>query len=333
MVITLIRKRLRESNRINIVAWWALIVALSVITIATFQSSIAASATTSKKPSTTSKNPSLLIGIISCQSQKCAAQRQFLRTDSWPSLNLVQYRFFVGSHLNDTLLESTPTLAAEIDSFQDLSILNCDDSHRGLTFKTRALLQWMNQLVTDDPLLAPEFFMKTDDDVFVNVPQLLNWLSSLKKAEKSHAFVAGNFWFDHAVIRKVGMRWADPQFPTDVYPPYPSGPGYLLNREGVRLMASLSLSAFAPTFLNEDTTIGVWMTLLAGSVTRIHDERFWTPNNLIDRGGCDESRFVVHRESAGDDSNIAEQSRVSKLVIDRHCEFTLNMRKCLRMCC
>jgi hypothetical protein len=263
----------------------------------------------------------LAVGIISCRTAKCAARRQFLRTESWPSLLLagaregsgataamaewaraVRFRFFVGFSLDGTeTAAQTATaraearaLSAEAERYGDLTVLpmGTGDTFERLASKTRALIQWFDaadpdfapadgypragrdsrdrvhgrtvvngQPVTDRrdgtllealstavpasglpgavPLRA-RYYLKTDDDVYVNVPALVQWLRAQPlygtvdalddAAPDAHAppprgIVAGNFWVGHRPIRDASQRWADPTFPADVFPPYPSGPG------------------------------------------------------------------------------------------------------------
>jgi len=59
----------------------------------------------------------------------------------------------------------------EKEVYNDFIKADFQDSYRNLTLKTVHMLDWVQSYCSH-----AKFFMKTDDDVFLNVPAILNFL-------------------------------------------------------------------------------------------------------------------------------------------------------------
>jgi hypothetical protein len=78
--------------------------------------------------------------------------------------------------------------------------------------------------------------------------------------------------------------------------------------------------------------VGSWLTMVRPLVSRLHDQRFWTPNETTDEGRCDAERLLWHRESSAD-NDPAKKQALYQLTDERHRTSTDNLRKCGRICC
>ena len=67
-------------------------------------------------------------------------------------------------------------VANEVRNYGDILQESFTDSYHNLTLKSVAMLKWVNlncHLSSNNTSLAPEFLLKTDDDIFINVDRLL----------------------------------------------------------------------------------------------------------------------------------------------------------------
>lgn len=122
------------------------------------------------------------------------------------------------------------TVAAEDALFGDLVVGNSIDSYANLTLKTLSMLEWANTYCRHSPRL-----LKTDDDVFVNVPRLLrfafsNWRANAKRT----LWGALHYSPRKPNYTKDFKYYVSPlQFPPNVIPTYAAGAAYLLTNDTV----------------------------------------------------------------------------------------------------
>jgi len=76
-----------------------------------------------------------------------------------------------GSTDNETILEGIET---EKHLYDDLIVANFQDSYDNLTLKTMSSLEWMDAYCNQS-----EYILKTDDDMFINVPNLLSFIDKI----------------------------------------------------------------------------------------------------------------------------------------------------------
>ena len=155
----------------------------------------------------------------------------------------------------------------ESQYFSDILYGDYDDSYRNLSFKVLAGLHWAH-------LHCPlQFVLKTDDDCFVNIHLLPEFL--LNQQVDQSVLYAGNAADQERrahVIRDPGNKWSvtREEYAPDLYPPYASGTGYILSQNVLSRM--LELSHYYKPFPNEDAYIGVLADQLA--LSPIHSSRF-----------------------------------------------------------
>ncbi|KAK4299274.1 hypothetical protein Pmani_028448 [Petrolisthes manimaculis] len=126
---------------------------------------------------------------------------------------------------------------------KDMVIEDFVDSYTNLTLKTVFMLKWIRQNCP-----SAQFIMKTDDDIFVNVPNVVRTLTSLTTPK----VLTGNLICGARPIHDVRSKWYTPQymFRDGHYPNYLSGTAYVLSGELVEPLFSAALST--PYFHLED---------------------------------------------------------------------------------
>lgn len=78
-----------------------------------------------------------------------------------------------------------PQLEEEGRTYRDIIQEDFLDTYFNLTLKSILALKWVTQHCT-----GLEYFMKADDDVFINVPKLMSYLNDLRQFQPS--FITGN---------------------------------------------------------------------------------------------------------------------------------------------
>lgn len=122
-------------------------------------------------------------------------------------------------------------LVAEDALYGDLIVGNSVDSYQNLTLKTISMLEWKLQYCPQAPYL-----LKTDDDMFINVPRLL---SHVDKAGNASRTIWGRVVYKALPIRSLKseanskffiskQEWGD-----SVFPDYATGPAYLMTADCV----------------------------------------------------------------------------------------------------
>ena len=190
----------------------------------------------------------LLVFIESSTEHK--TQRQSLR-DSWllyskNNTSSMRYVFILGETYNKTVLQ-------EADVYNDIVIANFQDTYKNITLKTIAGFHWAYKHCAH-----ARFVMKADDDVYVNIPSLLDVL-----VHKNEDFSLGKLWKNAPVIRNETHKWyiSYEEYPNNTYPDYYNGPGYVLSMKHVRGILHVYRSVdFLPAV--EDVYVGLCLKKL-----------------------------------------------------------------------
>lgn len=59
--------------------------------------------------------------------------------------------------------------------YDDLIVANFEDSYDNLTLKTMSSMEWIDSYCNQS-----DFVLKTDDDMFINVPNLLSFIDKIE---------------------------------------------------------------------------------------------------------------------------------------------------------
>ena len=182
--------------------------------------------------------------------------RHILR-NSWLSASKnntanIRYVFLFGK-TNDTELQKK--LVAEASVYNDIVQEDFIDAYRNLTYKTIMGLKWATKFC-----MQARYVMKTDDDMWINVPVLLN---SLDAQYKPLDIVYGACW-SGAPHRHTHSKWYVPEhlYPHKKYPMFCSGTGYVMKNETAEKIWKASEDI--PFFYLEDVYVGLCLRYIGG---------------------------------------------------------------------
>uniref|UniRef100_A0A1Q3FX12 Hexosyltransferase n=2 Tax=Culex tarsalis TaxID=7177 RepID=A0A1Q3FX12_CULTA len=156
-------------------------------------------------------------------------------------------------------------LSAENYMYSDLIRGNFIDSYKNLTLKTISLLEWT---ATNCPNAT--YLLKTDDDMFINVPKLLQFIETHLSYKRSIFGRLAKKW--KPIRNKKSKYYVSPeQYFPPVFPPFTTGPAYLMTSDIILDLYNKSLSQ---TYLKlEDVyTTGIVAQLL--NIHRINIKEF-----------------------------------------------------------
>lgn len=159
--------------------------------------------------------------------------------------------FLIGQSSNSKLND---LVDQEASIYKDIVIGSFKDTYRNLYMKMVFSLNWPL-----DQKCQASYILKTDEDCFVNVGNLLNWLSNYHVANGTHPLYAGRVQPDLEVIRDKWSPYyvSEKDHPAATFQPYVSGGGYVLSGNLLPLLAEVSQRS--PLFANEDALLGSLM--------------------------------------------------------------------------
>jgi hypothetical protein len=160
-----------------------------------------------------SKTPSVFVLIVVFSSPKNFEQRSIIRS-TWAEIK----HMVMGPHITNIIINGSYTaeslvktvfllgqtdektqsnIETESEYYNDLVIGSFTDSYGNLTLKTKLGLEWAYKFCMF------EYYLKTDDDVFVYSKGLVKWLWQLPRER----VYTGRCDFNKTVIRTVGHKW------------------------------------------------------------------------------------------------------------------------------
>ena len=115
-------------------------------------------------------------------------------------------------------------IESENREFGDILYLDLEDKHTLLTYKTLAMFQWTLEYCNQ-----AKYILKTDDDVFINIPNILQDLKVME-GNQPVSFMLGHVIDGAKPITNRQDKWFSPggQFKGKSYPTYLSGSAYVL---------------------------------------------------------------------------------------------------------
>ena len=151
-----------------------------------------------------------------------------------------------GSNLNNLLQHETQI-------YRDIVIGDFHDSYRNLSLKTLLGVKWSLGHC------QPTYILKTDEDCYVNVIALVQWLHDYHVTNGSKPLYAGKIQKGMQVVRKRSHRYyvSFKRFHWPVFPAYASGGGYVFSASLLRKI--LNASREVPLIPVEDACFGLYM--------------------------------------------------------------------------
>ncbi|XP_070542326.1 uncharacterized protein [Ptychodera flava] len=167
--------------------------------------------------------------------------------------------------------ETQYMLQEENNYYHDIVQSTFIDSYRNLTLKTVMTLKWVTTYCPNT-----KFVMKVDDDVFVNME---NVMSSLYDAPATRYSWGLTFYYQWPVRDPKHKNYTPRDlWPDRNFPPYNSGPCYVMSTDVVKDTYKASFGA--KRFLNEDVFMGILLQNVGVSPQR--DVRFDIGGNARD---------------------------------------------------
>ncbi|KAL7091404.1 hypothetical protein ACP275_12G103700 [Erythranthe tilingii] len=231
----------------------------------------------------------LFVGIFSTVNN---FKRRMAVRRSWMQYPLVRsghvaVRFFVGLHKNQSVNEEQWN---EARTYEDIQLMPFVDYYTLLTWKTIAICIFGTEVV------SARFIMKTDDDAFVRVDEIL---ASLKRTNTTRGLLYGLIDSDTEPDRNRESKWyiSPEEWAEDKYPPWAHGPGYVVSNDIARTVSKKHRKGRLKIFKLEDVAMGIWiaeMTKKKGlEVKYENDERIFN-------SGCEYGYVVAHYQRPRD---------------------------------
>lgn len=157
------------------------------------------------------------------------------------------------------------SLSAESYMYGDLIRGHFIDSYNNLTLKTISSLEWV-----DSYCPRASFILKTDDDMFINVPKLLMFI---EKHHKETKVIYGRLAKKWKPIRnKKSKYYVSPhQYFPPVFPQFTTGPAYLMTSDVVHSLYSKALNQ---TYLKLEDVFTTGIVAQLVNVKRVHVNEF-----------------------------------------------------------
>jgi hypothetical protein len=116
-------------------------------------------------------------------------------------------------------------LKQEMALYNDILQANLKDSYQNLTLKTMAMLEWTSSYCS-----MAEYLLKSDDDMFINVDNLLEFIDKIDR--RAEPKIYGHLIENRTLVdRNEKSKHFVPydQFSENRFPPYVAGPAYLFS--------------------------------------------------------------------------------------------------------
>ncbi|XP_067128797.1 UDP-GalNAc:beta-1,3-N-acetylgalactosaminyltransferase 2-like [Centruroides vittatus] len=201
-----------------------------------------------------------------------APSMTFVVSDRNNFLNFETDRKNVINNWKKSLLLTSLNLQRESETWNDIYLVDVTDVYRNLPVK---LLKFLNGIVDKYKLSA---FLKTDDDCFIHIPNVVKELRNPKYE------LGQNWWWSRFrrnwIVNYFG-KWKDFNYASFVYPAFPCGGGYVLSSEVVNWIAYNENALFP--YQGEDVSVGIW---LSATIFKKHEDDRWNCEE-----GCQENSF------------------------------------------
>ncbi|KAL0548473.1 hypothetical protein IC582_012926 [Cucumis melo] len=226
----------------------------------------------------------MLIGVFSTGNnfnRRMALRRTWMQNEAVRSGD-VAVRFFIGFDKNTQVnLE----LWREVEAYGDIQLMPFVDYYSLITLKTIAIC------IFGTKILPAKYIMKTDDDAFVRIDEVLSGV----KSRPATGLLYGLISFDSSPHRDKDSKWhiSEEEWPNATYPPWAHGPGYVISRDIAKFIVRGHQNRSLKLFKLEDVAMGIWIEQFSKGgkeVQYINEERFYN-------SGCESNYILAHYQS------------------------------------
>ena len=165
---------------------------------------------------------------------------------------------FVIGLQNNTTVQTKIELESNV--YHDIIQGDFIDHYTNLTFKSLLAMNWTAKYCS-----KAKYFIKSDDDMVINFPHLLQFLNR-GKFNKS---IVGPVFERNQVFRHGAWKVSLKEFPLQFYPPYVGGSAYVITMDILRSL--LEASQYYPYFAIDDAYI---TGILAKRVRAMHVRKY-----------------------------------------------------------
>ncbi|KAG8654118.1 beta-1,3-galactosyltransferase GALT1 isoform X1 [Manihot esculenta] len=228
------------------------------------------------------KPPHLFIGVFSTANnfkRRMAVRRTWMQYAAVRS-GTVAVRFFVGLHKNQLVNEE---LWNEARTYGDIQLMPFVDYYNLITWKTLAICIFGTEVA------SANYVMKTDDDAFIRVDEVLG---SLEKIKVSKGLLYGLINSDSQPHRSTDSKWYTSleEWPEEKYPPWAHGPGYVVSHDIAKEVYKRYKEGHLKIFKLEDVAMGIWINQMKKEGLEVRYEN----NERIYNEGCKDGYIVAH---------------------------------------
>ncbi|XP_069693753.1 beta-1,3-galactosyltransferase 5-like [Periplaneta americana] len=207
-------------------------------------------------------NMQLLIAITSAPSHKEARMAIRQTWGHFRQRSDVNIAFLLGSTKDAYLAQE---LINENKLYSDLISAHFLDSYNNLTLKTVSLLEWV-----DNYCNRVKFILKTDDDMFINIPKLLSFIEKHSKDKRTIFGRLAKRW--KPIRNKKSKYYVSPnQYQPAIFPDFTTGPAYLITSDVIH---DLYTAALAKTYLKLEDVFITGIVAQDMKIKRTHVNEF-----------------------------------------------------------
>jgi len=230
----------------------------------------------------------LFVGVFSTANnfkRRMAVRRTWMQYDVVRSAK-VAVRFFVGLHKNEVVNEE---LWNEARTYGDIQLMPFVDYYSLILWKTIAIC------IYGTDVLSAKYVMKTDDDAFVRVDEIL---SSLDRVNISHGLLYGRVNSDSQPHRDPYSKWyiTPEEWPEESYPPWAHGPGYIVSQDVAKEVYRKHKRGELKMFKLEDVAMGIWINEMKKDGLDVKYEN----DGRILVEGCEDGYVIAHYQDPRD---------------------------------
>lgn len=227
----------------------------------------------------------LLVGVFSTANnfkRRMAVRRSWMQYPAVRS-GAVAVRFFVGLHKNLLVNEE---LLNEAQTYGDTQLMPFVDYYSLITWKTVAIC------IFGTEVLSAKYVMKTDDDAFVRVDEVM---ASLNKINVNHGLLYGLINSDARPHRDPNSKWyiSAEEWSEETYPPWAHGPGYVVSQDIAKEVYRKHKTGDLKMFKLEDVAMGIWIAEMKKKGMKV----VYSKEERVYNEGCKDNYVVAHYQS------------------------------------
>ncbi|CAI0626415.1 unnamed protein product [Linum tenue] len=240
-----------------------------------------------KSPPLAKKRLVMLVGIFSTGNN---FQRRMALRKSWMQYEAVRsgkvaVRFFIGLHKNTQV---NFELWKEAQAYGDIQLMPFVDYYSLISLKTIAIC------IMGTKILPAKYIMKTDDDAFVRIDEVLKSL----KEKPSKGLYYGLMAYDSSPHRDKESKWyiSEQEWPHAAYPPWAHGPGYIISRDIAKFIVQGHQERNLKLFKLEDVAMGIWIEEMKKQKNK-GEEVHYANDDRFHNAGCEPNYVLAHYQS------------------------------------